>query len=226
MARFPLAKPLLCMAKQDMTTREEAAEQLRVIRSMMERATIFRALSGETAMLGGAVALAVAWASEKRHGWTWAGWWLGGLGVVLAFNVFQIFRMRAQHQRPFWGAGLRLALRGALPSLIAGGFLGLLFVRSGAEGTEQAAACLWTLHYGLALLAIREFAPKSMVWLGWAFVVFGVTCLAGVAGVLDVPPDWTIHVNGSRLMAIAFGGFHLVYGGLILTTSRREELTA
>ena len=216
-----------------MTTREEAAEQLRVIRSMMERATIFRALSGETAMLGGAVALAVAWASEKRHGWGWAGWWLGGLAVVLAFNVFQIYRMRAEHRRPFWGSGLRLALRGALPSLIAGGFVGLLFVRGGVHGgaagaaaaADRCAACLWILHYGLALLAIREFAPKSMVWLGWAFVVFGVTCLAGVTQVLEIPPEWTQHVNGSRLMAIAFGGFHLVYGCLILTTGRREEST-
>lgn len=206
-----------------MTTREEAVEQLRVIRSMMERATIFRALTGETAMLGGAVALAVAWLSEGRRGWAWAGWWLGGLGLVLAFNVFQILRMRAAHQRPFWSSGLRLALRGALPSLIAGGFLGLLFVRGGAE---RPAACLWILHYGLALLAIREFAPKSMVWLGWAFVVFGVSCLAGVTGVVDILTDWTAHLNGSQLMAIAFGGFHLVYGALIVTTSRREEPVA
>ena len=48
------------MAKQGMTTQEEAAEQLKVIRSMMERATIFRVLSGETALIGGAVSMAVA----------------------------------------------------------------------------------------------------------------------------------------------------------------------
>ena len=206
-----------------MTTREEAVEQLRVIRSVMERATIFRALSGETALIGGAVALAAAWASEKFQGWLWASWWLGGLVLVLAFNVFQILRMRAVHDRPFWSSGLRVALRGALPSLIAGGFLGLLFVRSGAS---QPAACLWILHYGLALLAIREFAPKSMVWLGWAFVIFGVASLAGVTGVVNLPMEWTQRLNGSRLMALAFGGFHLVYGGLIVTTGTREEPVA
>ena len=75
--------------------------------------------------------MAVAWASEKNHGWGWAGWWLAGLVVVLGFNVFQIHRMRMVHRRPFWSSGLRVALRGVLPSLIAGGFLGLLFVRSG-----------------------------------------------------------------------------------------------
>ena len=42
-----------------MTTQQEAAEQLRVIRSMMERATIFRALSGETALVGGAVSIPI-----------------------------------------------------------------------------------------------------------------------------------------------------------------------
>jgi hypothetical protein len=206
-----------------MTTRDEAAEQLRLIRSVMERATIFRALSGETALVGGAMAVAAAWASEKFTGWLWASWWLGGLALVLGFNVFQILRMRALHQRPFWSSGLRVALRGALPSLMAGGFLGLLFVRA---GNMQLAACLWILHYGLALLAIREFAPKSMVWLGWAFVIFGVGALAGVSGVVDLFADWTRRLNGSRLMAIAFGGFHLIYGCLIVTTGKRDETTA
>jgi hypothetical protein len=206
-----------------MTTREEAAEQLRVIRSMMERATIFRALSGETALVGGAVSLGVAWVSEKRQLWDWAGIWLGGLLVVLGFYVFQLFRMKAVHHRPFWSSGLRMALRGALPSLIVGGFLGMIFVR---VGNKEAAASMWILHYGLALLAIREFAPKSMVWLGWGFVLFGLLCLATVANIVQLEREWIIRVNASRLMALAFGGFHLVYGGLIVTTGRREEPTA
>lgn len=206
-----------------MTTREEAAEQLRVIRSMMERATIFRALSGETALVGGAISMMVAWLSERRHGWPWAGWWLGGLAVVLLFYTFQIYRTKSIHQRPFWSSGLRMALRGALPSLVSGGFLALLFVRA---GNDVAAACMWIMHYGLALLAIREFAPKSMVWLGWAFVILGVGSLATVTDVVHLDQQWLMHVNSSRLMAIAFGGFHLIYGGLIVTTSQRAEPAA
>jgi hypothetical protein len=211
------------MAKQDMTTREEAAEQLRMIRTVMEKATVFRALSGETALIGGAIALAAAWRSEGRHYWGFAGWWLGGLVLVLAFNIFQIIRMKAAGNRPFWSPGLRVALRGVLPPLISGGFLGFLFVRG---DQVQAAACLWILHYGLALLAIREFAPKSMVWLGWAFVVFGVLGLAAVSDVIHMPPYWLGKLNGSRLMAITFGGFHLIYGALIVTTRQREENAA
>lgn len=85
---------------------------------------------------------------------------------------------------------------------------------------------MWIAHYGLALLAIREFAPKSMVWLGWAFVVFGLVCLATVANIVELHREWAVRVNASRLMAIAFGGFHLIYGGLIVTTGRREESKA
>lgn len=208
------------MAKQDMTTREEAAEQLRLIRTVMERAIVFRALSGETALVGGAIALGVAWVSEKRHGWEWAGIWLGGLVVVLGFYVFQLFRMRLHQKRPFWGTGLRTALRGAFPSLVTGGFMALLFVRA---GNDVVAACMWIIHYGLALLAIREFAPKSMVWLGWVFVVFGLVSLGTVANILHMEHEWLSRVNASRLMAMAFGGFHLIYGGLIVTTRQREE---
>ena len=101
--------------------------------------------------------------------------------------------------------------------------MGLLFVRA---GSDVAAACMWIVHYGIALLAIREFAPKSMVWLGWAFVIFGVCSLVGVTDVLHVEPGLMVHLNASRLMAIAFGGFHLIYGGLIVTTGRREDPTA
>lgn len=139
------------------------------------------------------------------------------------FYAFQLFRMKTVHQRPFWSSGLRMATWGALPSLLAGGFMALLFVRS---GNDVAAACMWIVHYGLALLAIREFAPKSMVWLGWAFVVFGVLSLAAVTDIVDLHQEWLVRVNASRLMAIAFGGFHLVYGGLIVTTGSREQAAA
>lgn len=204
-----------------MTTHQEAAEQLRVIRTMMERATIFRALSGEAALVGGAMSLAAGWISENKSGWAWGGIWLGGLAVVILFAAWQLMRLSHAQSRPVWSHGLKVALRGALPSLVVGGFLGLFYLRYGISGAEFAAACFWIMHYGLALLAIREFAPKSMVWLGIAFVATGLVAWSGATFVQSVRPLLD-RVGPSGLMAVAFGGFHLLYGVAIVTTTRRD----
>ena len=204
-----------------MTTHQEAAEQLRVIRTMMERATIFRALSGEAALVGGAMSVAAGWMSEGKAGWNWAGIWLGGLAVVILFAVWQLMRLAHSHSRPLWSHGLKVALRGALPPLIAGGFIGLLNLRMGGPSAEMAAACFWIIHYGLALLAIREFAPKSMIWLGLAFLGSGLLALAAGTFVQSMNP-LLVRLGASGLMAVTFGGFHLLYGAAIVTTTRRD----
>jgi len=204
-----------------MTTHQEAAEQLRVIRTMMERATIFRALSGEAALVGGAMSLAAGWISEDRHGWRWGGVWLGGLAIVLLFAVWQLLRISQVHQRPLWSHGLKVALRGVMPPLVVGGFMGLLYLKYAPANSEFSAACFWILHYGLALLAIREFAPKSMIWLGLAFVATGLVALSGATFFQSMNP-LLIRLGPSGLMAATFGGFHLLYGAAIVTTTRRD----
>ncbi len=205
-----------------MTTHEEAAEQLRAIRTMMERATIFRALSGEAALFGGAASLAAGWVSESRTGWAWGSVWLVGLAVVLVFAVWQLFRTAAAKEKQVWSHGLQVALRGALPSLVAGGFLGLLYLKYGRVGCEISAASIWILHYGLALLAIREFAPKSMTWLGLAFLATGIASFSAMTFVQTATP-MLARLGPSGLMAATFGGFHLLYGAAIVTTTRRGD---
>lgn len=206
-----------------MDTAREAAEQLRMIRNLMERATIFRALTGETALVGGALACLAAWASEKKVGLAWAQFWLIGLAVVIGFYVFQMWRIaRAKDGGKIWNQSLKLVLRCALPSLLAGGITGLLIAKGAQQGHRELAACFWITHYGIALLAIREFVPKSMVWLGWAFVIVGVIALCTFM-TSDIAFQVMHKLNGSRLMALTFGGLHLLYGALIVTTNQRDS---
>lgn len=204
---------------------EEAAEQLRTIRTLMERAIIFRALSGEAALVGGAISVGAGWLSEGKHGWPWGNIWFGGLGIVLIFAIWQLLRASRSHEKPVLSRGLMLALRGALPSIVAGGFLGLLYLKYGTEGKEMFAACFWILHYGLALLAIREFAPKSMAWLGIAFAITGLTGFCSSTFMQSTAPLLK-KLGPSGLMAVSFGGFHLLYGAAIVTTTRREDTGA
>lgn len=200
-----------------MTTHQDAADQLKAIRSMMERATIFRALSGEAALVGGAMSLAAGWLSEPKSGWAWGTVWLTGLAIALLFAMWQLCRTAAANQRTVWSHGLKVALRGALPSLIAGGFLGLLYLKYGGANSEKTAASVWILHYGLALLAIREFAPKSMTWLGIAFLLTGIASFSAMTFVQIAAPILN-KLGPSGLMAATFGGFHLLYGAAIVTT--------
>ena len=90
-----------------MTEQERAAEHLKVIRSLMERATIYRALSWPTALFGGVVAVilgvllyfreevAIGGADEDITQMSEVGWvavWLVGLLVTGIFNAIRVGR--------------------------------------------------------------------------------------------------------------------------------------
>src|SRR5439155_9450699 len=116
-----------------MEERERAEEHLRVIRTLMERATLYRAISAPTALIGGLIALGLTsaiWASVRhwaqiapqvmRHISTrgFAALWLGALAIVLAVNVFFVCRHAERDCRPFIWLSMKLALRSILPCLI------------------------------------------------------------------------------------------------------------
>src|SRR4026207_523695 len=109
---------------------QRAEEHLRVIRTLMERATIYRAISAPTALAGGLIALGLTsaiWASERhwaqiapevmRHVSTrdFAALWLGALAIVLALNAFFVWRQAQRDSRPFISPSMKLALRSILP---------------------------------------------------------------------------------------------------------------
>src|SRR6476646_3083637 len=113
-----------------MDERHRAEEHLRVIRTLMERATIYRAISASTALIGGLIALGLTstiWASERhwaqiapqvmRHISTrgFAALWLGALAIVLALNAFFVWRQAPRASRPLISHARNLARR---PSLL------------------------------------------------------------------------------------------------------------
>jgi hypothetical protein len=56
------------------------------------------------------------------------------------------------------------------------------------------------LLYGTAICSVGLFSVRPVSVLGWAFVVAGALTLA-------LPP-----ALGLTMMALSFGGFHIVYG--------------
>src|SRR5437879_1179130 len=112
-----------------MNERTRAEEHLRVIRTLMERATIYRAISAPTALVGGLLAVATAaaiWlvdrsrpaADAELDGRLFAEVWLAILVAVLGVNTLFVRREAQKDGRPLLSSGARLALRAIAPCLI------------------------------------------------------------------------------------------------------------
>jgi len=197
-----------------MQTSTEAEEHLRVIRSLMEKATIYRAISAPAALLGGTISVVVAgvaWFFSGRadfpSGLPFATTWLSVLAITSAANLWLLRRDAHRRGEVFVSPGMRLALRAMMPALLAGGLC--LFLE--ADGGAPMLASLWLLLYGVSLLAAAHFAPASIRWLGRIFFSVGAALLLSGAEMFDwwrgANQELTAHV----LMGATFGLFHLIY---------------
>lgn len=186
---------------------DQANEQLRVIRSLMERATIYRAISAPTALVGGILALVASIVVPDINVGRFIVGWLLVLVVTLAANTWFIRQKARRESGKIFSSGLRLAIRSALPALlVAAVFTTSLWFEIGGSTVTVLIAQVWTLFYGLALLSTATFAPRSLIILGWAFLL---TSLAAQVFFDHRAPDPT-H-SAALLMGLAFGGYHLVY---------------
>ena len=113
-----------------MSTTEAALENLRIIRSLMEKAHIYRAVSAPAALTGGILALGacilpVSHALAKNteavmSETTFLTLWLVILGIASALNVLLLAKEAASRSQPFVSAGMRMALRAFAPPALDG----------------------------------------------------------------------------------------------------------
>lgn len=198
-----------------MNERAAAEDHLRVIRSLMERATVYRAISAPTALVGGLSAVAISgwlfWRSEEAAltPQEFAAAWVCALLLTVTANALFIWQEARRDHRPFFSPGLRLALRSVIPSLfVAGVFSAVLLWR----GTDTLALALtWIAFYGLALLATVNFAPRSLSILGWGFVLAAIGWLLLMSSGTSWAEASTGDLGVTLAMGVTFGLFHLVY---------------
>ncbi len=214
-----------------MSIQLDALESLRVIRSLMERAHIYRAISAPAATIGGlfAVAAGVAGAvpgvgeffSQPRP---FLATWLLILVLTSAANFWLLSREAARRNQPTISEGMRMAMRTILPPVGVGGILGIgTLLWSGDMGM---AATYWMLFYGLALLGTHSFSPRSLVWLGWGFIALGVALFAVLgSGYGDLQTFLRSGRGASLAMAASFGLLHLIYAGCVCMGSKPEIRT-
>ncbi len=229
-----------------MPSRSEAEEHLRAIRSLMEKATIYRAISVPAAAIGGALAISASFAFgswlpnrgvatplREIHGSQFITLWVGVLLLAAGINVFFLWREARKRGDHLISPGMKLALSALLPSYIVAAFLTWAL---GASAASTFVVPVWMICHGLGLLATAHFAPRSLMWLGWAFLLAGcgsvwvVGVAFGTFYKLPFSPEingvWARNATvliGQMLMALTFGLFHLIYAACTWPRKGRAE---
>jgi len=180
---------------------ERAAADLRYIRGAMERSGSFTAVPGRGGMGMGLVALvAAALARPDAGAQAWLTLW--GSAALLAVGIGAL-SLHAKATREgvalLAGPGRRFLLCLG-PSLLVGALLTFGLARLGAFELLPAA---WLLCYGAGVVSAGANSIPIVPATGVAFLVCGTLALL-------VPAGW-----GDALMALGFGGIHLVSGFLV-----------
>ena len=188
---------------------EQAEDQVALIRSVIERTTRFTGLPGAACLVAGGLAIAASGTASAlganfsyngRHALLAAIW--GATALIGAVQVVVLSILSARKRgHPAWSSLARRVVVATLPGIYVGAALTEFARRS---GRLDALPALWCLAYGASLLGLGLYA-------GWKANVAGVLFLAaGTLSFLGVLP------GGNLLMAVAFGGLHVLLGILIL----------
>ena len=203
---------------------EKAAEQLSVIRQLMERPVRYSTQSGLSGILAGIAALLGMWIDSTVSSaypfetaiWinsaVWTGMFLAAFGSVTVLTYLRE-RRRAM---PFWSPLKMKILRTiALPFIAGVGLtIAIMHRRYVGDGPNQwgLIPAIWMTFYGVALWQVGEFAVVELRIMGVAFVLAGI--VAAIKFQADIPglePGTAMYWT----LGITFGGFHIIYGIIV-----------
>lgn len=178
-----------------------AIDELRFIRSTMERAVAFTAVPGWGGVVMGLTALAAAaLAGVPRNDARWLAIWLVDAVVAIAIALIAMALKAKRTGAPLAAKPARRFALAYVPPLAAGAVLTAVFVRHGL--IDRLPGC-WLLLYGVGLTAGGAFSVRVVPLMGLVFMALGTA--ASFA-----PGDW-----GHYFMAAGFGGAHIVFGLVI-----------
>lgn len=180
---------------------ERVASDLSFIRAAMERSAHFTAVPGWGGVYMGAVALVAAtlslapgWPVTNAH---WPVVWGVAAVVASAGNAWCLVRKaRRQGQSVLRGRGPTF-LVGLCAPLFVGAVLSVLLWRAGHVGFLPET---WLLLYGTAVLSGGAASLPVVRLVGAGFLALGSVAAFG-------PDAW-----GLPLLALGFGGLHLLFG--------------
>lgn len=178
-----------------------AMDNLAFIRETMEQAAAFTAVSGSGMVASGVIALGAAVLAGSPHeSQRWLSVWLLAAAASLVVSGWATVRKAARAGMPLLSGPGRKFFLGFSPPMVVGGLLTVVLFRAGLETVLPG---LWLLLYGTAIVAAGAFSARVVPVMGLGFMVLG-------AAALFAPLGWR-----EALLALGFGGLHVVFGIVI-----------
>jgi hypothetical protein len=175
-----------------------AAENLRFIRSAMERSSTFTAIPGKGGVAMGVVAIgAAALAQTQPPGDRWLLTWLGAAAIAAVIGLATMAHKARQAGVPLTGSsGRRFALGMAAPFVAGAAITYELWT----VGQFTVMAPAWLLLYGAGVLTGGMFSVPIVRAVGICFMAVGIAAMF-------TPPQW-----GNAWLAAGFGGLQIGFG--------------
>jgi len=191
----------------------QAARNLELIRTLMERTTQYQLLTARAGLAAGSLAGAGALAFfflDPGNPWHFgAVWGIVFVGSFLATCIGTVLRSRERGER-VWSRQARAVLLALTPSLIAALVLSVFFFALGGQEYLWLPG-VWMLCYGQGALATAAYAPRPIRSLGTAALLLG-----GLT--LWLGPGWAV-----AMMGLVFGLGHIGLGIALLVAERRQR---
>jgi hypothetical protein len=194
-------------------------ERLPVIRSIIERGGLYRAVSARAALVAGLLAIVTATLIYlNNEGIVTLGrairprefvvLWLITFVIMVDAAAFLFWRQARSEGRPFFSPELRLVLRTVLPYfLIPAAFTSWYYNIGYLGARELELVAMWIASYSLALFSMSAFAPPALGRLSWAFLLT-IVAVPAIMNVTDLNFSFDLP---NALIGFSFGLYHLIY---------------
>jgi hypothetical protein len=180
---------------------EHAEENLRYIRSAMERAGTFTAIPGYGSIAVGITAVVASLVAGDRVAQPrWLTVWLCEAALAACIAAVSIVLKARASSMSLASAPTRRFALAFLPAIAAGVVLTYVFWAHGLRGPI---APMWLLVYGTAVTAGGALSVRIVPIMGFAFAVLGTIGF------------FLPEASAQHLLTIGFGLLHIAFGALI-----------
>lgn len=175
-----------------------AMDNLAFIRSTMESAGAFTAVSGWGMVAAGLLAVAAAFiAALQPTRRAWLDVWLASAAAALVIQLWAMLAKARASSIPLLSGPGRKFVLAVSPPILVGAILTVVLYRAGFTAIIPG---VWLLLYGAAVSAGGAFSVEIVPVMGLCFLTSGALALF-------TPPAWSDWILG-----LSFGGLHIAFG--------------